>query len=161
MKHFLMPLIAWFVCANLPAQTMERQVIAAAGGFTQTTAGALDWTLGEPMITARTNGDLYWGEGFQQAWVAPLVPTTDAGTAPAISFTVYPNPAAQYLHVESDMPLLKAQLFDLTGRAVTEPIAVNGFARFSLNHLPGGFYLLRAFDATGRLAGVAKVQHIF
>ena len=160
MKHFLIPLMALFACANLTAQTMERQVIGAAGSFVQTTSGALDWTLGETAIAAHSNGVLYWGEGFQQLWLAPLVSTGDPNAAPAISFTVYPNPATQYLHVESDMPLLQVQLFDLAGRSVTEPMSVNGIARLNLDHLPGGFYLLRAFDAAGRLAGVAKVQLI-
>lgn len=160
MKHILIPLIVLFACANLSAQFMERQVIGTCGGFAQDPAGSLAWTLGEVMIAAHTNGDLYWGEGFQQTWIAPLLPVTDAGTAQAISFTVYPNPANQYLHVESDMPLLQAQLFDLTGRPVTKPMPVNGIARFNLGHLPAGFYLLRGFDAHGRPAGVAKVQLI-
>lgn len=159
MKHILILLFALFVSTALCAQTMERQVIGAGGGFAQTTAGSLHWTAGEMAISPRTTLDIYWGEGFQQVWVAPTVSTDGPDAAPAIALTVYPNPAADYLRVECDAPL-QAQLFDLSGRPVSGLVAVNGMAEFNLGNLPAGLYLLRAFDEQGRMAGVAKVQHI-
>lgn len=144
----------------LAAQSMTLLVVGASGGDVTTAAGTLHWTVGETAVAGRPASGLYWGEGFQQAWVAPLVSAGDPGDAQAVSLTAYPNPAAQYLNVETDMPGLQAQMFDLAGRPVTDLIQVNGFARFVLGALPAGFYLLRAFDENGRLAGVAKIQHI-
>ena len=159
MKHNLILLFVLFVPVALSAQTMERQVVGAGGGFVQTPAGSLHWTAGEMAVSARSAAGTYWGEGFHQVWVAPTVSTGGPNDAPAISLTVYPNPAAEYLHVESDA-LLQVQLFDLSGRPVSDFVAVNGMAEFDLGNLPAGFYLLRAFDENGRMAGVAKVQHI-
>lgn len=160
MKYILIPIIALGFHAFLPAQTMERQVIGAAGNFVQTPAGALHFTVGETMIAPRAAGNLYWGEGFQQIWVAPLVSTDNPEAAPAISLTVYPNPAAQYVNLETDAANLQAQLFDLAGRPVTGVVPVSGVTRFDLSGLPAGLYLLRAFDENGRLAAAAKIQHI-
>ncbi len=162
MKHVWIALSGLLAWASLPgfclAQTMERYVVGAAGGSVQTAAGSLDFTVGEMLIAPRTAGNLYWGEGFQQAWIAPVVSTADAETAPPLLLTVYPNPAVQHLFVESNRPLLQAQLFDLTGRPVSDRLPINGATRFDLGRLPAGLYLLRALDENGRLAGVAKVQ---
>lgn len=158
--NFLPALLPVILPACLAAQSMTLQVVGASGGAVTTATGALYWTVGETAVAARPAAGLYWGEGFQQVWVAPLVSTGDPGNAQAVSLTVYPNPATRYVNVETGMPLLQAQLFDLTGRPVTGLVQVNGFARFELGTLPSGFYLLRAFDESGRLAGVAKIQHL-
>jgi|GEM_PF-3720329 len=159
MKHNLILLLVLLAPMALLAQTMERQVVGAGGGFVQTPAGSLHWTAGEMAVSARSAAGTYWGEGFHQVWVAPTVSTGGPNDAPAISLTVYPNPAADYLRVASDA-LLQVQLFDLSGRPVSDLVAVNGTTELDLANLPARFYLLRAFDENGRTAGVAKVQHI-
>lgn len=158
--NFLPALLPVVMPFCLGAQSMALQVTGTSGGTVATGAGSLNWTVGETAIAAQLSAGLYWGEGFQQVWVAPLVSTGDPGDAPAVSLTVYPNPATQYVNVETGMTLLQAQLFDLAGRPVTDPVSINGLARIDLGALPAGFYLLRAFDENGRLAGVAKIQHI-
>lgn len=159
MKHFLIPLIVLIAWKSMSGQSMERQVVATAGGYAQTPAGALHWTAGEMAISPRTAATTYWGEGFQQVWVAPALSADDPEGTPAISFTVFPNPATDFLYLTADQPLA-AQLFDLSGRAVSELIRVEGQAEFHLADLPAGLYLLRLLDENGRLAGAAKVQHI-
>ncbi|MBV6441832.1 MAG: hypothetical protein EPGJADBJ_03523 [Saprospiraceae bacterium] len=159
MKHLLIPLLFLAGVAILSAQSMERQVVGIGGGYVQTAAGSLHWTAGEVAVSARTGGGIYWGEGFQQLWLAPAVATHAPDAIQAISIAVYPNPAGDYLRVESDTPL-QVQLFDLAGRPLSGLLSLNGSLQLDLSALPAGLFLLRAFEDNGRLAGVAKVQHI-
>lgn len=159
MKQLLIVLLV-LPAFGLWCQTLERQVVGAAGGRVQADAGTLDWTAGETRVNACNHPNLYWGEGFQQVWYAPLVDTGDPAADPAPAFTVYPNPAADYLFVATGRMQLHAQLFDLAGRPVTDLISVNDRASIGLAALPAGFYLLRALDEAGRLLGATKVQVI-
>ncbi len=60
-KFRLIPLITLIVGTGLSAQTMERQVISAGGGFIQTPAGTLHWTAGETVVAPCTAGAVYIG----------------------------------------------------------------------------------------------------
>lgn len=157
MKQHLIWLLSLFVPAVLPAQTMERQVIGAGGGWAQTAAGSLHWTAGETAVSAYPTTEGYWYEGFQQG----ATPSTVSAGHPEqeLALKVYPNPAADFLNVESLQPL-HVQLWDGAGRSVSDRLLVTGTARIDLSALPAGFYLLRTFDETGRASGIAKVQHI-
>ncbi|MCC7504230.1 MAG: T9SS type A sorting domain-containing protein [Saprospiraceae bacterium] len=159
MKHLLIPLIVLIAWKSLSGQSMERQVVATAGGYAQTPAGALHWTAGEMAISPRSAAVYYWGEGFHQVWVAPALSSDDPGGAAATSCAVFPNPATDVLFLTTEMTL-QAQLFDLGGRAVSELTRVEGQAEFNLADLPAGLYLLRLLDENGRLVGAAKVQHL-
>ena len=66
------------------------------------------------------------------------------------SFSVYPNPAGDWLRVEHDHPgALRADLIDATGRRV-ETAAFKGGITLPTAGMPTGIYLLRVTDvATG------------
>lgn len=57
---------------------------------------------------------------------------------------VYPNPATQWVNVESEEPMGKVVLFDINGRAV-KTMNANGEFRYevSMNDVPTGIYLLQ------------------
>lgn len=57
---------------------------------------------------------------------------------------VYPNPATQWVNVESDEPMGKVVLFDLNGRVV-KTMNANGetLCQVSMNDVPTGMYLLQ------------------
>lgn len=159
MKNNILMLLALLVSGSVVGQHIASSVIGTSGGFSQTSAGTLHWTIGEFSIAAYSADGIYWGEGFQQVWSAPVVSTDNPQHAPVIAFRVYPNPSTDFVRVESDTPL-RVQLIDLSGRPVTDMLSFNGFAEIDLRALPAGFFLLRACDQQGRTAAVAKVQHI-
>lgn len=163
MKTIILALLATVPVLLLPlctgAQGLERQVIGAGGGYSQTTAGALHWTAGEMAVAPRLSAAAYWGEGFHQVWTAPTVSADDPDAPEGISLIVYPNPAAGYLRVESNSPLVVC-LYDLSGRPVSARVNADNTAELDLGALPAGFYFLHAFDARGHRAGVAKIRHI-
>lgn len=116
-------------------------------------------TAGETAVAPRATAALYWGEGFQQAWETILVPTGNPIHVKPVSLRVYPNLAARFLFVESEVPV-RARLFGPDGRPVSAPMEVNGRVQADLSHLPAGWYILHALDESGRVLGAAKVQHI-
>ena len=98
--NFLPVLLPVILPVCVGAQSMALQVVGTSGGAVTTGAGLLHWTVGETAVSARSAGSRYWGEGFQQIWVAPLVSTGDPNDTPAVSLTVYPNPAGQYVKIQ-------------------------------------------------------------
>ena len=158
MKHLLIALLVWAMAAvYCSGQSAVRQVTGAGGGEAVTAAGSLEWTLGETAISPRTANGLHWSEGFQQVWTAPVVSTNAPENTPAISFSVYPNPATDYLNITTSVPL-DMEIFDLAGRSVHAPFHIENQVQTDLLLLPSGFYLLRATDRNGHLAGVAKIR---
>lgn len=144
---------------GLAAQGMSLKVIGAAGGTVTTSAGTVASTIGEIMVSGRSAAVGYWGEGFQQVLSAPVVAVGDLGET--LQLTVYPNPAADYLIISTDAPLITVQLYDLLGRSVGSQTLRSGENRLDLSTLPQGMYLLQAFNATQQLIGIAKIQHLF
>lgn len=84
-----------------------------------------------------------------------LTPTKEVGEK--LAFNISPNPASNFLNIESKAPLSMAQIFDLNGREIwTEnktPSQIN------ISQLPNNIYLLRVFDKNGRFATVKFVKN--
>jgi len=67
----------------------------------------------------------------------------------------YPNPTTGPIRLGGDLgTLAQIQVYDMAGRPVT---AFPAQAQLDLSALPNGWYILRAFDASGRTAAVARV----
>ncbi len=73
-----------------------------------------------------------------------VVVTTGAGitTEKEIVFNIYPNPADNYLFIESDYQVHTVQLVDLMGRVLMESNFENSI-RIDLNNYPSGIYLIK------------------
>ena len=141
------------------AQSMALEVIGSSGGAAVSGDFSLSWTVGETNITAASQGDAYLGAGFQQARRLNTTVGIFQHFEPAIELKAYPNPAGDFLIVESNVPDLTLRLFDLLGRQVLEDAQLNGAEHLNLSGLPAGMYLLQVLDNQRRLASVAKVQH--
>ena len=69
------------------------------------------------------------------------------------SFTVYPNPAGEVVHVELEgAGIANVALYDLQGRVVTGVCDTHqqGTSTINLRNVPGGIYLLRVTDTNGK-----------
>ena len=148
------------ICLLLPAwqsaQSVDRSVVAQAGGTAATPTIVLEWTLGElATATDATTGDLWLTEGFHQPTleVRPLA-VADA----AVEVTVFPNPFLRELIVSrpaSDDRSLRYRLSDATGRRVVAAtrLADGDRVRLSLPALASGAYVLTLLDADGTAVG--------
>lgn len=146
------------VCLLLPgftdAQSMELEVIGAAGTSLATSAGTLQYTVGEPMIrTVAQEGIL--SEGFHQAAVWEIVPVQEI---PEINLSVWPNPFPEYLEIKTDRPV-SLTLYDVIGKKVMSPVEVQDRILLQPGQLPAGAYFLEVSDANGRPLGLYKLIH--
>lgn len=138
---------------------LERQVVGSAGSTLHAASGAtLDFTVGEAMVTAENNGAASLSQGFHQIFVEKT--TLDASaleTASAANVQVFPNPAQDFLQLNTDTPL-QATLFDLHGRQVLSPISVETTTQLEVGALPTGTYVLRTITADGQPLQNFKIQ---
>lgn len=66
--------------------------------------------------------------------------TTDVETLEQASVTLYPNPVADFLHVQSQSAILSLDVFDMNGARVARSL---GADKVNLSHLPAGSYTVR------------------
>ncbi len=140
---------------------LERQVLGLAGQTLHSASGAtLDFTVGEVIVTEENNGAASLSQGFHQIFVEK---TTLAASSPeaasAASIQVFPNPARDFLQINTDMPL-QVTLFDLYGRPVLQQTTIESSAQLPVGAIPAGTYLLRAITADGQPAQSFKIQLI-
>ena len=140
---------------------LERQVIGLAGNTLQTASGAmLDFTVGESIVTEESNGTASLSQGFHQIFVEKI--TLDASsleTASSANVQVFPNPAQDFLQVNTDTPL-QATLFDLNGRQVLQQTNIESSAQLNVSAVPAGTYLLRSVTSDGKPVQSFKIQII-
>jgi hypothetical protein len=115
------------------------------------------------------DGNLYVGGGFTQvgngmpankiACFGSTCPTSVdiAEISPPVAFQLYPNPADDFLHIESnESQPLEFQLSDMNGKTVIEQTFQNK-ADISLKGLPAGTYLAHVSLKDGTRKGTQKI----
>ena len=162
MKHLsiLFTMLAAFAFTQVAfgQASVELQVVGSAGNVVTSTSGAtLHYTAGEMATREEVNGATL-AQGFHQILVQKVSPTTESVTL-AANIRVYPNPAQDFLRLETDTPL-RASLFDLSGRQVLPSTAVETTTELDLSALPVGTYLLQSLTAEGNPLQSFKIQII-
>lgn len=66
MKSFLTIIVVFIISFNLSAQTIDRNVIASAGGYYQSNDLIVSYTIGEPVIYTLSTPNVLLTQGFQQ-----------------------------------------------------------------------------------------------
>lgn len=79
---------------------------------------------------------------------------------PALSVSVYPNPADDYFIVESDIAILSLEIMDLSGKVIYEMTANNSLKTIiPTSYLDNGFYLMKLHFEQGERILKFIVQH--
>jgi hypothetical protein len=65
--------------------------------------------------------------------------TVESGS---LEFSIYPNPASSFIHVQCDQTIRTAELRDFTGRVIKTVDAAQGVERIDVSQLPTGMYSL-------------------
>jgi len=60
-----------------------------------------------------------------------------------VDISIYPNPASEFINIESTKTIDKIELYDLLGKRVLRTTETN---QIKINHLPNGVYLLKVFS---------------
>lgn len=137
------------ILLSLPAfgQTLERQVIGAAGTSSSTANMQISYTVGEPAVTTLSGGSIVLTQGFQQ----PDEDVTGIQSPEVlVEYNVYPNPTTDQLNIRlfSEKPLIvQIQLLDISGKKVDNICQSASFSgewrgEIDLSNLPQGQYLL-------------------
>jgi|LakMenE18May11ns_1017448.scaffolds.fasta_scaffold9754761_2 hypothetical protein len=73
------------------------------------------------------------------------------------SIVLYPNPATDFLRIQTSSTIVRAQIFDLMGRCIT-PIGVSSGGLMDIGHLPSGHYLMRLEKENDQMISIPFVK---
>lgn len=124
------------------SQEIKSYVISSTGAAIMGDGGALYLSIGEPMNTEISGGDIMISQGFLQVSVAE--PSSNFNLLGEV-IKVYPNPTSAELVIE--MPEMDGQyeyqLFDVLGKVIRIEELTNISSTIDLSSLEGGTYLLK------------------
>ncbi|NTV84759.1 MAG: T9SS type A sorting domain-containing protein [Bacteroidales bacterium] len=104
------------------SQSIQNEVVAAAGDDYVLGNNKISWTLGESIIESFQTGNILISQGFHQpSFLFSEIPEQEN---PGFSANIFPNPAVRYITVNIPAPDDKA-LFRLTICDVTGKLLLN------------------------------------
>ena len=132
------------VVTKTQAQTLERTVVATAGGPINNTEVNLNFTIGEPIVGQVTGIAYSLDQGFWAGYLV-LEPLTEN---PMGEIEIFPIPVKDELTiVPNGNELIGIQVFDLSGKLLLNTINTNNATQIQLplEHLSNGVYVLQVF----------------
>ena len=156
-------LLAVLAVATINGQTVTPVVVANDGGFSQTAAGSVAWTIGEPVSETYKQTTRITTMGFHQTELAVVDFISELEGEEGL--VVFPNPVVDVLNL--NFKGLKPGTYSITmvdaaGRLVLSEIAVvnenNEKVTLKVSEFASGnYYLNIAGESTGRTIKVTKV----
>jgi hypothetical protein len=158
---FLFFLALLVYCSVASAQSLKPSVIASGGRHAIGSNIQLSYTIGETMVTTRSQGSVVLTQGFHQTYNSAVgVPQLAAGVA----VNVFPNPATERVNllVKGENAIFyKARLYSLTGQLLQQiELTTNEVASFQLGHLADGMYIIQLFNETEAPMGSYRIEKI-
>ena len=146
----------------LSAQSIERQVIGAAGTVFTNGNVSMSFTIGETMVSSYDNGSYWLTEGFQQGFVDPIaVDVKDEYSE--LGARVYPNPFVSDFSIELDEGNVEnydVLVLNLLGESVHFDRSNLGQRMdISLSHHTTGIYFVQIYD-NGQLRKTIKLNKV-
>lgn len=142
MKPFYLLLFCLsFLLAN--SQSIERDVIAAAGEHFVAPTFSLSWTLGEPVSETIGNDDIVLTQGFHQGeFKLTAIREPLAGQ---FDITVFPNPTPDVLNIRFNSEfneIITVQLYSMSGEKILFERTQDKNVQLNLGNLSNASYLL-------------------
>jgi hypothetical protein len=157
---FTLVLTLGLTAAAQAQNTFERQVIGSAGLSSASSAGAtLLFTVGE-MAVQTVSAHAVLTQGFHLVSVEQTtLAAKDAIKKAAVNMQVFPNPASDYLHIQSEQTL-EVRLVNLQGQVVIPSTTILQVGDLDIQHLSPGTYMLHSTLENGAPASSFKIQVI-
>ncbi len=148
MKHIAM--ITLFAAGALSANAQELEVIGSAGSSETSASGTLSYTIGEVVVATGSSTENVLTQGFHQGF---LTPTAIDEVPERFEVTIYPNPTADRLVIESAhlSDFERVKLYDLQGKLIWQQASsLADQERMVINFIPyaAGNYILRMSEKT-------------
>lgn len=135
----------------------SQKVISTQGGSNSNSAGSLDYSIGEVVVTFGSNDTTHLTQGFQQ----PFFEITNIETF-EISFDVliYPNPAVDQLTIEFQEILngSRFDLYDANGKLLQTKLISDLSMIIPFSKYETGVYLLSFISSNNKLLKTYKIQ---
>lgn len=145
---------------NIPLSASPAGGTFSGNGVSGSTFDPAVAGLGLHTITyAYTDGNGCYNETTDDIFISACLGTEQPGFQ---LFRIYPNPADQYVNVESNHTgMLQIELRDMSGKIVSLMTATPGISLITVptEHLPGGVYLLKAYDEKTNVTKRIVVSH--
>lgn len=140
------------------AQSIKTYLISNGGQSAMTPQGGIYASVGEPMSTEITNGEVMIAQGFLQVTLSEkLVPTKEILTE---KLSVYPNPTSAQFTIElpDKEGDYKFQLFDNLGTLINEGMIEDTRETIDMQNLNSGSYFMHVIknDAFIRTLKIVK-----
>ncbi|MCC7464906.1 MAG: T9SS type A sorting domain-containing protein [Saprospiraceae bacterium] len=149
-----------FTTAIQAQHSIDRQVIGSAGALCTSGSGAsLLFTAGE-MAIQTVAAHTILTQGFHLVSVErTTLASKDAKKEAAVNMQVFPNPASDYLHIQSEQTL-EVTLVNLQGQVVIPSTTILQAGQLDIQHLSTGTYMLHSTLENGAPASSFKIQVI-
>jgi hypothetical protein len=158
MKRLINIMVLMLLALSLSSQTIERQVIGAAGSDAESQGVKVSSTVGEAVDDNFMTGSIKLYQGFQQAKEEKMGTIIEDNSYMVVDYKVYPNPVTNHLFVEleaQDETQLTLEVVNTQGVVIINKLAdvteyENRF-RINVSELKAGTYIL-AFRQGARKA---------
>jgi len=114
MKKYAILLFIVFASAAMQAQTIDRSVLGASGGFYAFSGGSISSTVGEVIVATAETTNFTLTQGFQQSAFGNVAVSNITKTA----LKIWPNPTRNFLNIQLPAAVLTAnyQIIDNAGK---------------------------------------------
>ena len=143
------------------SQSFQSSVVATTGAYFTSSAGSLDWTLGEISTETYQQPVGYLTQGFQQSFFIEIT-----GLAEEIErVSVYPNPVKDILYLEAaDMGNYSIELYNLQGQRLVDIVGdissgVNA-RQIDMKEFRAAVYLLRLTNSITKKNYSIKIEKL-
>lgn len=123
-----------------------QESVNAAGGEALGIGGNASFSAGQLFFSYQSEAGWLLAEGVQQPYEISLVTGIDEIEKSGLSFSVYPNPATNYLKLitsESEIKNRSFLLYDLTGKLLQHREITTPEMKIDMENYPSGTYLLK------------------
>ncbi|MFA5619289.1 MAG: peptidoglycan DD-metalloendopeptidase family protein [Weeksellaceae bacterium] len=158
------PLLAVYLTDQQPGSVLNLKVIRPDG------SNQYDWDLELTdyyqlsywywSLTPDMTGNWKWQVTYQGETVTHdyFVGTMGTAESEVKNLQVFPNPANDFINLQSTEKIVKAQIFDTQGRLINNISNASGIERMNIKSLPAGVYILNVIDGKKNTSTVKFVK---
>jgi len=119
----------------------SQQLISCSGGHFETVSYSLSWSIGEISTETYNSGSIILTQGIHQHYFS--ITEIENNLSKEINVKVFPNPATNYLNIETNSNELFYSISDITGKIIIEGKTFGKENIIKISKLHKSIYLLR------------------
>ncbi len=159
MKKPIIYLFFLGISISLSAQSIQNEVVSAAGESSSSTSFNVDYTVGEPVIELTSSASFNVSQGFHQ----PGLYVTAIDNPELEGIQCYPNPVDENLIVDIPFSYTSSfvyTIYDLNGRIMVSETISSGTNAINMKSFAAGNYLLQVTETSTGKSFQSKILKI-